>query len=424
TDVDGDTLVVTGVGGATGGTVALVGGTITFTPTAGFSGAASFDYDISDGNGGTDTATVSLSVGANGPVSGTDDAYSVDEDGTLGVAAAGVLSNDTDADGDALTASLISDVSNGSLTLNGDGSFSYTPDANFNGTDSFVYAVSDGNGSEDSATVEITVNAVNDAPVAVDDDGLSTAFGAALLISTADLLANDTDVDGDTLVVTGVGGATGGTVALVGGTITFTPTAGFSGPASFDYDISDGNGGTDTATVSVSVGANAAPVGTADGYSVDEDGTLSVAASGVLSNDTDGDGDPLSAALLSDVSNGSLTLNGDGSFDYTPDADFNGTDSFSYTVSDGNGGTDTATVEITVNAVNDAPDAVDDGGLSTAFDTPLDIAAADLLTNDTDVDGDTLVVTGVGGATGGTVALVGGTITFTPTAGFSGAASF
>ena len=151
------------------------------------------------------------------------------------MAAAGVLANDTDADGDPLTATLLTGVSNGTLALNPDGAFTYTPDANFNGSDSFTYTVADGNGGTSTATVTITVTAVNDAPVAVDDGGYATPFGTPLAIAAAALLANDSDVDGDTLTVTGVGAATNGTVALAGGTITFTPEAGYSGPASFTY---------------------------------------------------------------------------------------------------------------------------------------------------------------------------------------------
>ena len=115
----------------------------------------------------------------------------------------------------------------------------------------------------------------------------------------------------------------------------------------------------------VPIGTNAAPVGIDDGYTLDEDGVLAVAAAGVLANDTDADGDPLTATLLTGVSNGTLALNPDGAFTYTPDANFNGSDSFTYTVADGKGGTSTATVTITVTPVNDAPVAVDDGGYAT-----------------------------------------------------------
>ena len=134
--------------------------------------------------------------------------------------------------------------------------------------------------------------------------------------------------------------------------ITFTPDAGFDGTASFDYTVSDGNGGFDTATVSVLVSANTPPVAGDDEAVTDEDTPVYIP---ILDNDSDADGDELTVAL-GDPSNGSVVFDGEG-YLYTPDADFNGDDSFTYTISDGNGGSDTATVSITVTAVNDAPDA-------------------------------------------------------------------
>ncbi|MDA5094651.1 Ig-like domain-containing protein [Aliiroseovarius sp. KMU-50] len=433
TDTENDPLSITAVGNASGGTVVLVSGVITFTPTAGYSGPASFTYDISDGNGGTATATVSLTVGNNTPPVANDDGYAVDEDTPLAVAAiSGVLANDTDADGNPLTATLLSDVSNGTLILNGDGSFNYTPDANFYGNDSFTYTLSDGNGGSSTATVTLTVNPVNDDPVAVDDSGFTTPFETPIDITEATLLANDTDTENDPLSITAVGNASGGTVVLVSGVITFTPTAGYSGPASFTYDIADGNGGTATATVSLTVGNNTPPVANDDGYAVDEDTPLAVAAiSGVLANDTDADGNPLTATLLSDVSNGTLILNGDGSFNYTPDANFYGNDSFTYTLSDGNGGSSTATVTLAVSPVNDDPVATDDSA-TTGENTAVVI---DVLANDSDVedgapDATSVEIENADDASGKLKTVVGegiwsvdsvtGEITFTPETGYTG----
>ena len=252
-DIDGDTPVITGFSqGASGAVTQNADGTLRYTPNPGFDGADAFTYDIDDGNGGVATATVAINVGANGAVSGVDDGYSVDEDATLSVAGPGVLGNDLDADGDALTAVLSSDVSNGTLVLNGDGSFDYTPDADFNGVDSFVYSVSDGFGSADTATVTITVDAVNDAPVAL-DDGAVTDVGVGVDI---DVLGNDGDVDGDTLTVVSVSQGANGAVAInADGTVNYTPVAGFSGADAFTYDVADGNGGVATATVDVTVAA-------------------------------------------------------------------------------------------------------------------------------------------------------------------------
>src|SRR5205814_1952664 len=145
-------------------------GSFTYTPAAGFHGADSFTYHANDGALDSNSATVAITVTSvnHAPVAGND-SYSVAEDNNLTVAAAGVLANDSDVDGDPLTAVLDSGPSHGNLTLNGNGSFTYTPAANYNGADSFTYHASDGSLSSNSATVAITITPVNDAPVAGND---------------------------------------------------------------------------------------------------------------------------------------------------------------------------------------------------------------------------------------------------------------
>lgn len=421
-DVDGDTLSVSSVTQPSNGSVVIEGtGELTYTPDTGFSGIDTFTYTIVDGNGGTDTGTVTVGVAfINFDPVASDDGYGVTEDGSLDVLAAnGVLDNDSDPDQDPLAVNLLVDVSNGSLTLNPDGSFSYTPDANFNGVDGFTYEIDDGQGGTDTASVTIDVDAVNDAPIAADDGGFSTPFNTALNIDVADLLANDSDGDPEinqTLSVQSVGNAVGGTVALAGDTVTFTPTTGFSGAANFSYDVSDGAGGVATATVTLSVGANAAPVAQDDAVTTNEDTAVDT---GLLANDTDADGDPLSVTLGT-PSNGTVAFDGSG-YVYTPDANFSGTDSFTYTVDDGNGGQDTALVTITVTSVNDAPVAGDDNQ-STTEDTSLTF---DVLGNDADVDGDTLSVVGTTTPTNGSVVIeASGELTYTPDADFAGSDSF
>ncbi|HQN44894.1 MAG TPA: tandem-95 repeat protein, partial [Anaerolineaceae bacterium] len=162
------------------------------------------------------------------------------------------------------------------------------------------------------------------------------------------LLSNDTDADDDTLTLTAVSNPTNGTVALDAGTITFTPTADFNGTAGFDYTISDGTL-TDTGHVTVTVIAiNDAPVAADDAYEMDEDTVLTINAPGVLNNDTDADGDTLTAVLVAGPTNGTLTLNADGSFTYTPAPNFFGTDTFTYVANDGTSDSNVATVTITV----------------------------------------------------------------------------
>ena len=369
--------------------------------------------------GSLDNVVLALPAPNTAPVAGND-LYSVSED-TNGSAnaALGVLQNDSDADGDPLTVSLVSDVSNGTLTLNSDGSFSYRGNADFNGTDSFTYEVSDGRGGTDQATAQITVFPVNDDPVAV-DDAVVTAEDNAVNVA---VLSNDSDVDGDTLsVASATNGSNGTTTVEADGTITYTPDANFNGTDSFTYTISDGNGGTDTAAVAVTVtSVNNAPVAVDDAVVTAEDNAVNVA---VLSNDSDVDGDTLSVASATNGSNGTTTVEADGTITYTPDANFNGTDSFTYTISDGNGGTDTAAVAVTVTSVDDAPVAVDDS-YSTGFETVLNVPAAGVLDNDFDIDGDPLILATFAQATNGFALLFAdGSFTYTPDAGFSGLDSF
>ncbi|WP_425053528.1 cadherin-like domain-containing protein [Psychromarinibacter sp. S121] len=372
----------------------------------------------------TDIATLAGSSSAtNSAPTPTGDAVTTDEDTPLVIDVADLLLNDTDPDGDPLSITgVATQPTNGTAVYdNGTGTITYTPDADFNGADSFTVTVEDGVGGVVTSVVDVTVAPVNDAPVAEDDLENVVVMGEAVVI---DVLGNDSDLDGpDALTVTIVTDGALGTVVNNGdGTVTYTST-GTAGDDSFTYTISDGDL-TATATVEVSVltEANVAPEAVADDYSIAEDGVLTVAAAGVLANDTDGNGDPLSASVVTDVTDGTLVLNGDGSFTYTPDADFNGTDSFVYQVSDGLGGTDTATVTITVDPEADDPVAADDTA-ATSRDVPVVI---DVLANDDDADGDPVTVTGIGAApsNGAAVVNANGTITYTPDAGFFGTDTF
>ncbi|MBK9035747.1 MAG: tandem-95 repeat protein [Myxococcales bacterium] len=415
TDVDGPALSITAVTGATNGTVALAGTTVTFTPAANFSGTAGFDYTVSDGTL-TDTGHVTVTVTPvnDGPLA-VDDAVTTAEDTAATIPAATLLANDTDVDGPALSVTAVTAATNGTVALAGT-TVRFTPAANFSGTAGFDYTVSDGT-LTDVGHVTVTVTAVNDAPVAV-DDAVTTDEDTAATIPAATLLANDTDPD-STPTVTAVSAATNGTVALAGTTVTFTPTADFSGTAGFDYTISDGTL-TDVGHVTVTVTpVNDAPVAVDDTATTAEDTAATIPAATLLANDTDPDSTPTVTAV-SAATNGTVALAGT-TVTFTPTADFSGTAGFDYTISDG-ALTDVGHVTVTVTAVNDAPVAVDDA-VTTDEDTAATIPAATLLANDTDVDG-TPTVTAVSAATSGTVALAGTTITFTPAANFSGTAGF
>ncbi|MBE0495145.1 MAG: tandem-95 repeat protein [Campylobacterales bacterium] len=332
-----------------------------------------------------------------------------------------LLANDFDIDGDTLTIISVSNAVNGTVELNEDGTITFTPAENFNGVATFDYTISDGNGGEDSATVTLHVSPVNDAPVALDDT-LETSKDIPLTILAADLLANDSDVDGDTLSIISVGDAVNGTAVLnEDGTITFTPTGGFSGDATFTYTVSDGNGGTDTATVTITVDpGNSEPTitvttGNPDNVNdtVSESGLATgsspsgaaIVATGVFSiADADGLDDITSITLAGaefsvSASDGFASLvgesvatqygtvtvttyNGNGNFSYTyeltdpasndapPAATHTSTqDSFTVVVSDGEA---SAEVTVTIDITDDTPQ-------SFSTEATLSVAATEVL---------------------------------------------
>ena len=429
TDADGNPLTITSVQSPNNGTVALVAGTLVFTPTPGYTGPASFTYTISDGFGGSSTATVNIAVNAvvpinSPPVAANDVALATNEDTATTISTTSLLGNDTDINGDSLTITSVQGANNGSVSLVA-GQIIFTPNLNYNGPASFTYTISDGKGGTSTATVNLTVTPVNDPPVALDDLGAFIDEDSTLTILPSTLFGNDFDLDGDALSISSVQSATNGTVALVGGKIVFTPTANYNGPASFSYTISDGHGGFSTATVNITVNpVNDPPVAVNDtAPATDEDTATTIIASSLLRNDTDVEGDPLVLSSVQNAINGTATLVA-GNVLFTPDSNYNGPASFTYTISDGHGGFSTATVNIAVNPVNDAPVAVGDTAPATDEDTATTITATTLLRNDRDIDGDLLTITSVQNATGGAVTLQAGNIVFTPAADFNGPASF
>jgi VCBS repeat-containing protein len=282
------------------------------------------------------------------------DAYTVAKNVQLVIAAdTGVLANDTDVDGDALSAILVKKPAYGTLALGDDGSFVYTPKAGYTGKQTFTYKVSDGTAT--SNTVTVTLNVINNAPVAGTDE-YSTGMGTRLVVPKASgLLANDSDPNGDKLKAVLVSKPKDGTVKLnADGSFTFTPKAGFVGTATFTYKVSDGKLSSPATTVSIDVLApgSAAPlidtsiVARDEGYATGKASVLSVgAAAGVLANETGNDG-VLAAMLVSGPKTGSLALAEDGSFVYTPDGTTTGNVSFTYRVSDGDGLSALATATI------------------------------------------------------------------------------
>ncbi|HEX8170479.1 MAG TPA: Ig-like domain-containing protein [Thermoanaerobaculia bacterium] len=460
-DESSQTLTVTAVSNPQHGTVSLLAGNITFTPDANFSGAASFTYTLaddgagSDGDGMTSTATVHVTVTeVNDPPTASADAKTSAEDTPLTFPATDLTANDSAGDpSQTVTVTSVTNPANGTVSLVA-GNITFTPDANFNGMATFDYTITDDgttNGSADpltaTATVTITVSEANDAPSAT-ADSTSTAEDAPITIAASTLVANDSkgpaNESSQTLTITSVGNAVNGTVALNGGNVTFTPDANFNGTATFDYTVTDdgttsgaADPKTSSATVTVTVTeVNDAPVANADAKSAVEDTPLTFAASDLTANDGTGaanEPQTLTVTSVGSAVNGTVSLNA-GNITFTPDANFNGAASFQYTVTD-NGTTSgaadpksaVATVTVTVSEVNDAPTAVGDSA-TTAEDTQLTIAASTLLANDSrgpaNESAQTLSITSVGSATNGSVALVSGSVVFTPAANYHGPASF
>ncbi|ELA6608491.1 tandem-95 repeat protein, partial [Vibrio alginolyticus] len=479
--------------------VAIVNGIATITPTADWNGSEILTFTATDPSGESVSQTVNFTVAPVADIE-SDRATVVEDTPTI----IKVLGNDTfEGDDQVVSLDTNNGPANGTVSVNPDGSVTYTPNDNYHGTDSFTYIVTSGGVSE-STTVNVDVTPVNDAPVAT-NDAATTQEDTAV---TIDVLPNDTDIDGDTLSIQSASvPETQGTVEIIDGKLVFTPAENFHGDAEITYTVTDGSL-TDQATVNVTVNAvNDTPVvesNIADQtlaedftpYSINlntafsdvdnVDGELTFSVSGnsniqvaivngiatftptadwngsealtfnatdpsgesvsqtvnftvapvadivadkatvvedtptiikVLGNDTfEGDDKVVSLDTNNAPANGTVSVNPDGSVTYTPNDNYHGTDSFTYIVTSG-GVSESTTVNVDVTPVNDAPVATNDTAI-TDEDTPVTI---DVLPNDTDIDGDTLSIQSASvPETQGTVEIIDGKLVFTPAENFHG----
>ena len=419
-DPDGDTLTISAVTSPAHGAATITAGRVSYTPTTGYSGADTFTYTVSDGKGGTASANVAITVqpAANRPPVALNDAYVLNQNSSNN--SLNVLANDSDPDGDTLTISAVSTPAHGTATIVAN-RINYTPTTGFTGADTFTYTVADGKGGTATATVSITIQPVvtNQPPVANKDTYTVNQNSSN---NSLNVLANDTDPDGDPLQITGVTVPAHGTALVLNNRVSYTPTAGYSGPDTFNYTITDGKGGTATTSVTitvVSIVANRPPVAANDAFTVAPNSSNN--SLDVLANDSDPDGDTLSITGTTTPAHGTaIVLNN--RVLYSPTAGYLGSDTFSYTITDGRGLTATATVAVTVGAANQPPVARND-----VFTVNQDSKgnSLDVLANDSDPDGDTLTISAVAAApTHGTATITGNRVLYTPTAGYNGPDSF
>jgi predicted extracellular nuclease len=424
TDIEGDELTYAIVDQPAHGTVTLAGNVATYTPALNFFGEDSFTFTANDGMVDSNIATVTITVTEEkDQVQAVDDFYATDEDTTLSVEAPGVLANDIDVDGNLQAASLVTDVLHGSLSLKGDGSFVYVPNANWNGVDSFVYQLvtypAPQNLWTDEATVTITVNPVNDAPIL----GFIEAATIPELVEFS-FTATATDVDLPVQVLTfSLVGAPEGAAITSAGVFTWTPSE-EQGPGVYTFtvmvcDDTDLIPLCDEQAVTLTVTeVNTAPV--ADDLTATTPEETPVDVTLVA---TDVDGNTLTYAIVAQPAHGTVTLV-DNVATYTPALNFNGGDSFTYKANDGIADSEMAVVTITVTPVNDAPVAEDDQYV-TDEDVTLTVLAPGVLDNDFDVEGEEMTIIPVADVSNGTLNwTLNGGFTFTPDAKFNGTDTF
>ena len=361
------------------------GKTLSYIPAANFNGVVEIEYRVADSSGRERSETAFVTVlPENDPPIAQDDSITGTEDTVFSI---DVLENDKDVDGDKLKvtgAIVLGGGAQGSVVA-GEGALIFRPTPNLNGKVVIQYAISDSNGASATGNVTINIQAINDAPVARDDIG-STPEDSAILMSVLD---NDSDADGDTLLINRAETSTG-KATIVNKNIRFEPELNFHGLATIRYSVIDTFGGIDHANVVVTVNAiNDDPVARSDIAEVREDHVVRIP---VLNNDYDPDGDSLSisGAILREGS-GEVRVEPDGTLRYTPAKDFVGKAFIIYTVQDNHGGSSTASAEVQVLEENDPPVAINDKVVM-KDGVALEV---DVLKNDYDPEGLELSVKGV-----------------------------
>jgi hypothetical protein len=329
-------------------------GGFTYTPESGFIGIDSFTYYINDGMADSNTAIVKINIlpldEKHAPLAVNDKFFKVNTGKELPISAPGVLANDSDDDGDALTTVIERQPIYGAVILNPDGSFIYTPPKDFVGTDAFTYRANDGilNSNIALVEIEVTSSGIENPAIALDDQ-YDIIVGIELNVPAPGVMLNDYYDGTGILTVELTEKPTEGILSL-GKDGGFTYTSDKIGTIKFKYRIFDETSYSNTATVTIHVKPvpNTPPIAVDDAYRIEKYQILKIPPFGVLSNDYDPDGDALTSELSSLPKHGELTFHSDGSFTYIPEENFDGIDSFTYYAFDGKDKSNTATVYITV----------------------------------------------------------------------------
>ena len=415
-DVEDSTLVTTIIDNVNNGSANVISAdSIGYNPTANYTGMDTLTYQICDNESPTlcDTAIVIFTiVPVNDAPVAINDVGTTEEDTDIIIA---VQLNDSDAEDSTLTTTIITDAINGTTAILANDSINYAPDAQFNGMDTIIYSICDNESPAlcDTAMIVITINAVNDKPVATNDPVTINEDESVVV----DVQANDVDVEDSTLVTTIIDDVTNGSTNVISfDSIGYNPTANFNGMDTLTYQICDNESPAlcDTAIIVITIDpVNDTPIIVQPPIVLPEDSMLTFFPT-IMDADT---GDMLTVSTCSTPANGTATSN-DTCITYTPTADFNGMDSVCVVVCDAAGACDTVMVLITVDPVNDAPVAMDDM-TNVDEDTPVTVDVQD---NDTDIDGDSLTTMIIGTTTQGVIPIVenGDSITYTPPSMFNG----
>ncbi|MCC7375359.1 MAG: tandem-95 repeat protein [Verrucomicrobiales bacterium] len=402
TDPDGDSLTFAISQGPTRGTLSGTAPSLTYRPNTNVSGSDSFKFTASDGRLTSAAATVSITISAvnDRPVA-TAASKSVNEDASVAITLAG-----SDVEGSPLSYAIATPPANGALSGTPP-NVTYTPSPNFSGLDSFSFTVSDGALVSTPATISITVNPINDPPLATSTSRSVTED------STGSIVLDGTDIDGDALTFLITQSPTNGTFSGTPPNLTYRPNTNFVGSDAIRFTVADGQSTSSVATVSITVtGINDPPTATALSASLAEDGSASIVLKG-----TDPDGDGLNFAITKSPTNGTLSGTAP-NLTYRPNTNFFGADSFLFRVNDGSLTSAVATVSITVSAVNDRPVA---GPASETVDEDSTIA---LVLSGSDVEGSALTYAIAVPPTNGTLVGTPPNVTYTPSTNFNGLDSF